>query len=300
MDYFHAFNSVDGVKKQFSKAFEPTQLLNNRENSYTRASMAEKPKIVILCGGEGTRLKEETEYKPKPMVTIGGLPILSHIMKIYSHYGFNDFILCLGYKGDVIKQFFLTHELMHNDFTISLKNRKNDIVHHKGDEEDWRITFAETGLKTMTGARVKRIERYIEGDNFMLTYGDAVADVDIANAMAFHKKQGTIGTLTGVHPHTRWGMVVPGDDGKVAKFMEKPVLYDYVNGGFYCFKKDFFDYLDSEEKCVLETKPLENLASEGQLSMYKHDGFFHAMDTYKDYLDLNRIWDSGKVPWKIW
>jgi len=259
-----------------------------------------KPKVVILCGGEGTRLREETEYKPKPMVTVGGLPILWHIMKMYSHYGFNDFVLCLGYKSDMIKQFFLTHELMHNDFTISLRNRKNDIVHHKDDAEDWNITFAETGLKAMTGSRIKKIEKYIDGDDFMLTYGDAVSDLDISKAFEFHKKQGTTGTLTAVHPHSRWGMVLPGEKGLVKQFVEKPVLFDFINGGFYSFRKDFFDFLSSDEGCVLETKPLEALVAKKQMSMHVHEGFWHAMDNYKDYLDLNKMWDEKKTPWKVW
>src|SRR3989338_6294259 len=161
----------------------------------------EKPKVVILCGGEGTRLREETEYKPKPMVTIGSMPILWHLMKIYSYYGFNDFVLCLGYKGEVIKQFFLSHGLMHNDITINLKNNGNDVLYHGQEEEDWTITFAETGLKAQTGARIKKIERYINGDNFLATYGDGLSDLNIKDLYDFHKKQSSIATLTAVHPH---------------------------------------------------------------------------------------------------
>ena len=259
-----------------------------------------KPKVVILCGGEGTRLKEETEFKPKPMVTIGGMPILWHILKGYSHYGFKDFVLCLGYKGDAIKQFFLSHEMMHNDLTIRLNDRKSDIVHHSGDEEDWTITFAETGLKALTGSRVKRIEKYIGTDEFLLTYGDGLSDVDIGKLLEFHRKQKTIGTLTGVHPHTRWGMMKQDKEGRLTSFTEKPVLYDYVNGGFYCFNKGVFDCLSEDESCVLETKPFERLVKDRQLSVYKHDGFWHSMDTYRDYLDLNKMWDEGKTPWKVW
>ncbi len=260
----------------------------------------EKPKVVILCGGEGTRLREETEFKPKPMVTIGGMPILWHIMKTYSHYGFNDFVLCLGYKGDVIKQFFLSHELMHNDVTINMKNRQKDVIHKDPNEEDWNITFADTGLKTMTGGRVKRVEKYIKDDNFFLTYGDGISNVDINKLFAFHKKQGTIGTLTGVHPQVRWGMLKIGQNEVVEGFAEKPVMFDYVNGGFYCFKKDFFDYLSPEEGCVMETKPLEKLSKDHQLSIYKHDNFWYAMDTYREYLEINKMWDDGNRPWKVW
>jgi len=258
------------------------------------------PKVVILCGGKGTRLREETEFKPKPMVTIGGLPILWHIMKIYSHYGFNDFVLCLGYRGETIKQFFLTHELMHNDVTIRLRNRKDDVVHHNGIDEDWTITFAETGLEAMTGSRIKKIEKYVDSDNFFVTYGDGISNVDISRLFEFHRKQNTKGTLVATHPHSKWGMVKEGLDGVVKEFVEKPVLFDYINGGFYCFKKDFFDYLSDEDSCVLETKAFDRLVKERQFSMFKHEGFWHAMDTYKDYLDLNEMWDKKNTPWRVW
>lgn len=258
-------------------------------------------KAVILCGGQGTRLREETEYKPKPMVPIGGVPILWHIMKIYSYYGIRDFVLCLGYRGDMIKQYFLNQELMGRDFTISLKGGRKTIHDGKEAPEDWNVTLVDTGANAMTGARVKRIERYIEGEDFLLTYGDGLADVDLAKVISFHNKGGTVGTLSGVNPQSRYGMVKTDDKGIVTEFVEKPVMFnDYVNGGFYVFKKEFFDYLDADDSCVLETKPLATLAHKRQLSMYKHPGFFHAMDTYKDYLDLNKIWDSGKVPWKVW
>jgi glucose-1-phosphate cytidylyltransferase len=257
-------------------------------------------KVVILCGGEGTRLREETEYKPKPMVTIGGFPVLWHIMKAYSHYGYNEFVLCLGYKGDMIKQFFLTHELMHNDFTIRTRDRAKDIVHKEKQLDDWAITFADTGLKSMTGSRIKRIEKYVDTDDFFLTYGDGLSSLNIPDELKFHRKMGTTATLTAVHPHSKLGLIKPGKNGLVETFVEKPVLYDYVNGGFYVFKKDIFDRLDTDESCVLETKPFEGLVREKQLSMYKHEGFWYAMDTYKDYLELNKMWDEGKRPWKIW
>jgi len=260
----------------------------------------QKTKVVILCGGEGTRLREETETKPKPMVMIGGMPILWHIMKIYSHHGYNDFVLSLGYKSEVIKQFFLMHELMHNDFTINLKNRKNDTVHKAGAEEDWTITFAETGLKAQTGARIKRIEKYVQEDDFMVTYGDAVSDVDIKKLFEFHRKQNTAATLTAVHPHSKWGLVKSGANGLISEFVEKPFLFDYVSGGFFAFKKDVFDYIGSEEDCVLEAKPFSRLVEKKQFSMFKHEGFWHSVDTYKDYLEINKIWDSGKAKWKTW
>jgi len=264
--------------------------------------MSEKKiKAVILCGGQGTRLREETEYKPKPMVQIGGMPIVWHIMKIYSHYGIKDFVLCLGYKGEMIKEYFLHQELMSHDITIGLK-KGGRIVHDGNKEtEDWNVTLADTGLNAMTGARVKRIERYMDGDEFFLTYGDGLSDVNINDVLDFHHKSKAIGTLTGVNPQSRFGMVKTDETGVVTEFVEKPVMFnDYVNGGYYVFKKEFFDHLQNEDSCVLETKPLSTLAKKRQLSMYKHQGFFHCMDTYKDYLDLNAIWDSGKVPWRVW
>jgi len=258
-------------------------------------------KVVILCGGQGTRLREETEYRPKPMVPIGGMPILWHIMKIYAHHGFKDFVLCLGYRGDMIKQYFLNQELMAKDFTISLRGG-NKTVHDGDDEvEDWNITLAETGANAMTGARVKRVEKYVDGDEFMLTYGDGLADVDLKALLEQHRKSKAIGTLSGVNPQSKFGMVKADADGVVTEFVEKPILHnDYVNGGFYVFRKELFDRLEKDDSCVLETKPLSSLASERKLSMYKHKGFFHCMDTYKDYLDLNKMWDSGNVPWKVW
>ncbi|MFH1520274.1 MAG: glucose-1-phosphate cytidylyltransferase [Candidatus Micrarchaeota archaeon] len=258
-------------------------------------------KAVILCGGQGTRLREETEYKPKPMVVVGGMPIIWHIMKIYSHYGIKDFVLCLGYKGEIIKQYFLNHEILNRDFTINLKTGKYVVCNQSDDIEDWNVTLVDTGTDTMTGARIKKIERYVEGDEFMLTYGDGVSNVNIEELLNYHRKKKTIGTLTGVNPQSRFGMVKTDQNDVVTEFVEKPVLFDdYVNGGFYVFKKDMFDHLTEDEQCVLETKPLVALAQKKQLSMYKHKGFWHCMDTYRDYLDLNSIWDSGKVPWKVW
>lgn len=257
-------------------------------------------KAVILCGGLGTRLREETEFKPKPMVTVGGYPILWHIMKTYSHFGINDFVLCLGYKGDVIRQFFLNQEFMTNDITIGLKGQKR-MVHENSKIDDWNVTLVDTGANTMTGGRIKRIQKYISEDNFFVTYGDGVADINISALLAHHKKIQTIGTLSGVNPQSRFGMIKSDQSGIVTEFVEKPVLYDdFVNGGYYVFKKDFFDYLSSDESCVLEKTPLSNLAEKKQLSLYKHRGFWACMDTYRDFMMLNEIWDSGKVPWKIW
>jgi glucose-1-phosphate cytidylyltransferase len=260
----------------------------------------EDMKAVILCGGKGTRIREESEFKPKPMVRVGNLPILWHIMKNYSHFGVKDFVLCLGYKGEMIKNFFFNHEWMNNDITIRLGNRSEDKVHHSSDWEDWKITFADTGQEAMTGARIKKVEKYLGEDNFFLTYGDGLSDVDIPSLLDFHNKQGTTGTLTAVHPHSNFGMVKEAGSGIIERFVEKPVLYDFVNGGFYCFKKEIFDYLHEGDSCTLETEPLNKLVGQGQLSMFKHEGFWHAMDTYKDYLSLNEMWGKGERPWKVW
>ncbi|MGV8085044.1 MAG: glucose-1-phosphate cytidylyltransferase [Candidatus Bilamarchaeum sp.] len=258
-------------------------------------------KAVILCGGQGTRLREETEFRPKPMVEIGGMPIVWHIMKIYAHFGINDFVLCLGYKGQMIKDYFLHKELLDQDVTINLRTGKRQKHSENNSAEDWNVTLADTGLNAMTGARVKKIQKFIGEDNFMLTYGDGLADVDIEALTKHHKKAGTIGTLTGTNPQSRFGMVKTDEKGIVTDFVEKPVLYDdRVNGGYYVFKKDVFDYLDTDDSCVLETKPLSTLAQKRQLSMYKHNGYWHCMDTYRDYMDLTKIWESGKVPWKVW
>jgi glucose-1-phosphate cytidylyltransferase len=261
----------------------------------------EKMKAVILCGGQGTRLREETEFKPKPMVPIGGMPIVWHIMKIYSHYGIRDFVLCLGYKGEMIKEYFLHQQLMAQDVTVNLK--KGARVVHDGnlEMEDWNVTLADTGLNAMTGARLKRIERYVDGDEFMLTYGDGLADINIARLLEQHKKMGAVATLTGSIPQSRFGLIKADEKGRVTEFIEKPKLYDErINGGFYVMKKKVFDYVEDDDSCVLEKKPLTALAQEGQLAMYRHDGFWHCMDTYRDYMDLNAIWDSGKVPWRVW
>jgi glucose-1-phosphate cytidylyltransferase len=255
-------------------------------------------KAVILCGGLGTRLREETEFRPKPMVPVGGMPILWHIMKIYSHYGVKDFVLCLGYKGGMIKQFFLEQELSGKDFTINLKTGKKDILAGNG-IEDWNVTLADTGPNTMTGGRVKRIQKYVSDDEFFLTYGDGVANVDIDLLLSQHRMEGKIGTLTGVNMPSRFGMIKTSGS-LITAFVEKPMLDDYINGGFFVFKKDVFDYLEDDETCILETEPLSTLAKERQMAMYRHHGFWHCMDTYRDFTELNKIWDSGKVPWKVW
>ncbi|MFH1095198.1 MAG: sugar phosphate nucleotidyltransferase [Candidatus Micrarchaeota archaeon] len=252
--------------------------------------------VVILCGGQGTRMREETEFKPKAMVTIGGQPILVHIMRTYAKFGFKRFILCLGYKGEMIKEHFLKAEFNDNDFTLHLSDRKMDVIHRSAKGEDWEITFAQTGLNASTGARLKKIEKYVDTPHFLLTYGDGVADIDLSRLVKLHLQQKTTATLTGVKPPARFGLLELDGD-KVKKFREKPIMNEFVNGGFYAFDRKIFGHLSSDDACVLEYE-LSELAEEGQLSIYRHEGFWHMMDTYKDYLDLNKVWDAGKAKWK--
>lgn len=234
-------------------------------------------KTIILCGGIGYRLKEETEFKPKPMVQIGGKPILWHIMKIYAHYGFNEFIIALGYKGDYIKQYFLNQKHMAHGF---------------------KITLVDTGEETLPGERILRIKDYIpkEDKNFMVTYGDGVSDINIKELVKFHEKQGTIGTVSGVHPRSKYGLLTTGENKRVTAFIEKPVLKEWVNGGFMVFKKDFFDYLRNGE---LEHEALKRLIIKKELSLFIHNGFWHSMDTYPDVDNLNKFWREDPK-WKVW
>ncbi len=257
-------------------------------------------KVVILCGGRGTRLREETEVRPKPLVEIGNRPILWHIMKTYSHYGFKDFLLCLGYKGDMIKDYFLNYEAMNNDFTINLGNRNNITFHNAHLERDWNVTLVNTGDHSQTGARIKKIEEYVDGETFMVTYGDGVGNIDIKELLQFHKKNGRIGTLTGVHPSSRFGeLLIKGKD--IVEFNEKPLVSQgFINGGFFVFEKKLFNYLSDSEDCSLEHDPLGSLSADSQLSVYKHDGFWQCMDTQRELDILNDLWKQGKAPWKVW
>jgi glucose-1-phosphate cytidylyltransferase len=256
-------------------------------------------KVVLLCGGQGTRLREETEYRPKPLVDIGGRPIVWHIMKLFAHHGFRDFVLCLGYRGNMIKDYFLNYQAMNNDFTMCLGRCQQVAYHGAHHEEDFRVTLAETGLDTMTGGRVRRIAQYVEDDTFLLTYGDGVADVDIRKLLAFHRKHGRLATVTTVSPLSRYGILDVREDGTVSHFTEKPRIEGWVNAGYFVFNRAVFDYLDGDE-CVLEREPLQRLAEEEQLMAYRHQGFFFAMDTYREYKFLNDLWAGGKAPWKVW
>jgi len=256
-------------------------------------------KVVILCGGLGTRLREETEFRPKPMVEIGGRPILWHIMKMYAHHGFRDFVLCLGYRGNIIKDYFLNYEAMNNDFTMCLGQRSQIRYHGHHSEQDFNVTLADTGLDSMTGGRVRRIQRYIDGDTFLLTYGDGVSDVNIRRLLEFHRRHGRIATVTSVSPISRFGGLELSAGGQVLKFAEKPQTDAWMSAGFFVFQKEFFEYLGGDD-CILEREPLERLANEGQLMAYQHDGFFYPMDTYREYQHLNDLWNRKAAPWKLW
>lgn len=257
-------------------------------------------KVVILCGGLGTRLREETEFRPKPMVEIGGKPILWHIMKHYAHYGYKEFVLCLGYKGEILKEYFYDYEVLNNDFTIELGNKKNMEIHNTPNEQGWRITLADTGDKALKGARLKRIEKYIDGDQFMVTYGDGVADVDINALLDFHKRHGKLATVTGINPISQFGGLKVKDN-KVETFHEKQKDgNELVSGGFFVFNKGIFDYLSDGDSCDLEIGALEKVAKDSQLMVYHHKGFWVCMDTLRDMEYLNRLWNKNKAEWKVW
>ena len=253
--------------------------------------------VVIFCGGQGSRMKEETEFRPKPMVSLGGKPILWHIMKIYSHYGFNKFIIALGYKGDYIKDYFLNEEYFFHDFTLNTKTGERKL-HKNGQKgrDDFDITFVNTGVETLTGERLLRVKKYIDSDHFMVTYGDGVGDVNLKKLVDFHIKSGKIGTITGVHPKSKWGLVLSDKNHAVTKFEQKPRLNQYVNGGFMIFKKEFFNYLAPRE--MIESG-LERLTPKKQLLVYIHDGFWSAMDTYQDVEEMNKLWKKDPK-WKVW
>lgn len=256
-------------------------------------------KVVILAGGMGTRLSEETDLKPKPMAEIGTKPMLWHIMKIYSHYGFNDFVLCLGYKGYMIKEYFFNYFLHQADVTIDMCNNKMQVHHKKA--EPWKVTLVDTGLNTMTGGRIKRVQEYVGKNPFMLTYGDGVADVDLKKLAAFHKKSGALATMTAIQNLGRFGAIDMKDNGMVRAFEEKPQGDGaWINGGFFVLQPEVFDYIKDGDSTIWERKPLETLAGEGKLKAYQHNGFWKCMDTLRDKIELENLWQSGKAPWKIW
>lgn len=254
-------------------------------------------KVVILAGGLGTRISEETSVRPKPMVEIGGKPILWHIMKIYSSYGLNDFIVCLGYKGYVIKEYFANYFLHMSDVTIDMKQNKMEI--HQNSAEPWKVTLVDTGEETMTGGRIKRIHQYLDKDDFCMTYGDGVGSVNISGLIEFHKKSKTLATLTATKPPGRFGSLNMMDN-KVVSFQEKPEGDGaWINGGFFVLSPKVIDYIGGDET-IWERSPLERLARENQLSAFKHEGFWQPMDTLRDKSHLEDLWATGKAPWKTW
>jgi len=258
-------------------------------------------KVVILCGGQGTRLREETEFRPKPLVPVGGRPILWHIMKLFSHAGLRDFVLCLGYRGTMIKEYFLNYEAMNNEFTICLGKSHSLQFHEAHAEQDYHVCLADTGQETMTGGRLKRAARYIDSDTFILTYGDGLADVDIKALLEFHHAHGKLATVTTVRPISRFGHVELERDGRVSNFAEKPQSQGWASAGFFVFNRKVLDYLnDEDDTCVLERRPLERLSEQGQLMAFRHEGFFFAMDTYREFQYLNELWAQGNAPWKVW
>lgn len=257
-------------------------------------------KVIILCGGQGTRLREETEFRPKPLVPIGGKPVLWHIMKLFSHYNFSEFICPLGYKGESIKDYFLNYEAMSNDFTIGLGKQNNITYHGTPHEQDFKVTLIDTGLENLTGSRVKQAEPYIDDDIFMVTYGDGLSDVNITELIAFHRKHGRLATVTSVNPASRFALLEIDDNSRVLGYKEKPKMQNWISMGFFVFDKRVFSYLDADPNCILEQEPLEQLTKEGQLMAFQHPGFFYPMDTYRDVMLLNKLWDEKRAPWAVW
>lgn len=257
-------------------------------------------KVVIFCGGIGTRLKEETEFKPKPMVKIGNKPILWHIMKTFSHYGYKDFVLCLGYKGDMIREYFYNYELLNSDVTIELGCKDRIDIHRGHEEVGWKITLVDTGEKTLKGGRLKLIEKYVDSDEFFLTYGDGLANVNIKSLLEFHQKHKKMATVTGINPASRFGeLVVSGDS--VTAFNEKPEKSSgLINGGYMVLNKKVFNYVTCDEQCDFEVGAMEKIAHEGQLMVYKHEKSWACMDNIRDMDYLNKLWNENKAFWKVW
>jgi glucose-1-phosphate cytidylyltransferase len=256
-------------------------------------------KAVILAGGLGTRLSEATNLIPKPMVEIGGKPILWHIMKTYSHYGINDFVICCGYKQYVIKEYFANYFRHNSDLTIDLSNNSIQVLDNY--TEPWKVTLIDTGLNTMTGGRIKRVQKYVENEPFLLTYGDGVADLDIRKTIDFHRESGSIITVTSYKPSGKFGALDIAHDGTVSSFMEKPAGDgNWINAGYFVCHPDLFQYINEGDHTIFERQPLETIAAEGKMNAFKHNGFWKPMDTLRDNIELNEMWDKGNAPWKVW
>lgn len=255
-------------------------------------------KAVLLAGGLGTRMREETEFRPKPMVEVGGRPVLWHIMKVLSQQGITDFVICAGYKSEYIKNYFYNYGASNLDFTVRLGDQSSTVFHGSHEEFDWTVTVAETGETTMTGGRIKMIEKYVQGETFLATYGDGIADIDLNGLLDFHHSHGKTATMTVTQPTSRFGVVEIEDSGIVSQFREKPKVYDWINMGYFVFEPLVFDYLSRDS--VLEEGPLRDIASRKELGAFRHSGFWQPMDTYRESLLLNSLWDQGKAPWKNW
>jgi glucose-1-phosphate cytidylyltransferase len=255
-------------------------------------------KAVLLAGGLGTRMREETEFRPKPMVEIGGRPVLWHIMKVLGTQGITDFVICAGYKSEYIKNYFYNYGTSNLDFTARLGDQTSTVFQGSHEEFDWTVTVADTGESTMTGGRIKMIEKYVEGETFLATYGDGIADIDLSALTTFHYSHDKTATMTVTQPTSRFGVVDIAETGLVSAFREKPKVNDWINMGFFVFNPGIFDYL--EFNSVLEEEPLRHLATQSQLGAYKHSGFWQPMDTYREYLELNSLWNAGKAEWKSW
>jgi glucose-1-phosphate cytidylyltransferase len=253
-------------------------------------------KAVILAGGLGTRISEETHLKPKPMIEIGGKPILWHIMKTYSTYNIKDFIVCAGYKSEVIKDYFLNYKSRNFDYSVNTLS--NEVKYFGASDDNWNVTVSDTGELTNTGGRIFKVRDYVKSDIFMCTYGDGLADVDIQELLKFHKSHGKLATVTAVRPVSRFGVLEMDEKGNVESFQEKPQSEGWINAGYFVFEPKIFEYLDGNS--ILEREPMANLANDGQLVAFKHGGFFQPMDTYREMSLLNELWDKGQAPWKVW
>lgn len=256
-------------------------------------------KAILLAGGLGTRMREETEFRPKPMVEVGGKPVLWHIMKTYAQAGIKDFIVCAGYKGNFIKNYFYNYAAENLDFTVRLGNNNEIVYHGSHDEFDWNVTVVDTGALTMTGGRIKRVQRFIGDESFLCTYGDGIANVDVETLIEHHRAHGKLATMTTTQPTSRFGVVDLEEDGSVRNFREKPRVDDWVNIGYFAFEPEVLDYIEGDYT-VLEEEPLHRLADERQLSSFRHSGFWQPMDTQREKEQLNAIWDRGHAPWKTW
>jgi len=258
-------------------------------------------KVVILAGGFGTRISEESHLKPKPMIEIGDMPIIWHIMKTYSHYGFNEFIICCGYKGYLIKEYFRNYFLYRSDITFDFSDGNKMEVHSK-QVEPWKVTLVDTGLNTMTGGRIKQIQKYINpGESFMLTYGDGVSDIDLSNLIRFHKEMGKIATLTAVNPTGKYGVLNIAEDGVIQSFEEKPNnTMGWINGGYFVLNYEVFDYIQDDNATIFERGPIEDLVNNQELAAYRHNGYWQCMDTMRDRVILEELWNGNQAPWKVW